>query len=169
MRTLFTFVAAIAMIGLVSFADNSPLSVSSPAFHEGGMIPVKYTCGGAGISPALEIGKIPAGAKSLALIVHDPDAPTPGGYTHWVMWNIPTDGKIPENYKGAVQGLNGMKQNGYKGMCPPSGVHNYHFRVYALNTKLTIDKNTDKEGLEGAMRGHIIGSGELVGQYQKGK
>ena len=93
----------------------------------------------------------------------------PGGFTHWVMWNIPTDGKIPEDYKGAEQGLNGIKKSGYKGMCPPTGTHHYHFLVYALDTKLTMDKNTDKAGLEKAMEGHILATGDLVGLYKKAK
>ena len=170
MRTLFTLMTAFVIVGLVSsFAGKSNLDITSPVFKNDGMIPAKYSCEGADISPALQLGKIPAGAKSLALILHDPDAPMPGGFTHWVMWNMALDGKIPENYKGADQGNNGMKQNGYKGMCPPTGTHHYHFMVYALDTKLTLDKNTDKAGLEKAMQGHILASGDLVGLYKKAK
>ena len=157
--------AAFTVVGLVSFAPKSDLSVTSPDFKNDGMVPAKYSCEGTGVSPALQISKAPAGTK----ILQDPDAPMPGGFTHWVMWNIPTDGKIAEDYKGAEQGLNGIKKNGYKGMCPPTGTHHYHFMVYAVDTKLTIDKNTDKAGLEKAMEGHILATGDLVGLYKKEK
>ncbi len=90
-----------------------------------------------------------------------------GGFTHWVVWNIGTDGNIPESYNGAEQGLNGMKQNEYKGMCPPSGTHHYHFMVYALDKKLDLEKTTDKAALEKAMKGHILAKGDLVGLYKK--
>lgn len=117
----------------------------------------------------MKITGIPGNAKTLALILHDPDAEMPGGFTHWVVWNIPTDGNMPENFKGADQGWNGAKKTGYIGMCPPTGVHHYHFMVYALDTRLMLDKNTDKAGLEKAMTGHIVGKGELVGLYEKSK
>jgi len=92
--------------------------------------------------------------------------PLEGGFTHWVVWNINV-GDIPEGFKGADQGMNGAKQHGYKGMCPPTGTHHYHFMVYALDTKLDIDKNTDKAGLEKSIQGHILSQGELVGLYKK--
>jgi Raf kinase inhibitor-like YbhB/YbcL family protein len=109
----------------------------------------------------------PSGAKSFALILNDPDAPMPGGFTHWVMWNVAVDGNIPEDFKGAEQGFNGAKRAGYIGMCPPTGVHHYHFKVYALDTQLTLDKSTDKTGLEKAIAGHILAEGEIVGLYKK--
>lgn len=169
MRTLITLVSVVSIIGVLSFTPKSGLTVTSTGFTNNGMIPVKYSCQGEKISPPLHIAGIPGDAKSLAVIVHDPDAPMKGGFTHWVMWNIATDGNIPENYKGAEQGYNGAKQNGYIGMCPPSGIHHYHFMVYALNTMLHLDKNTDKAGLEKAMQGHIIAEGELTGLYEKTK
>ncbi len=90
-----------------------------------------------------------------------------GGFTHWVVWNIAIDGNIPEDFKGAEQGWNGAKKAGYIGMCPPTGTHHYHFKVYALDTQLTLDKSTDKAGLEKAMTGHILAEGEIVGLYKK--
>jgi hypothetical protein len=150
-----------------SITGQSGLTVKSSSFSNNGMIPVKYTCQGEQLSPPLNISDVPAVAKSLALILHDPDAPMKGGFTHWVVWNLPTDGNLPENFKGADQGLNGAKKTGYIGMCPPSGTHHYHFMVYALDTRLNIDKNTNKAGLEKAMSGHIVAQGELVGLYQK--
>ena len=169
MRTLITLVTAIVVIGIVSFTPKPDLKITSTGFKNDGMIPVKYSCEGGENSPPLHISGIPANAKSVALILHDPDAPMKGGVTHWVMWNISTDGDIPENFKGAEQGYNGMKQNGYKGMCPPSGTHHYHFMVYALDTKLTLDKSTDKAGLEKAIQGHVLAKGDLTGLYKKEK
>jgi Raf kinase inhibitor-like YbhB/YbcL family protein len=150
-----------------SFSSTNTLTVTSKSFDNNGMIPAKYSCEGGEASPPLHITGIPATAKSLAIIVHDPDAPIQGGFTHWVVWNIDTDGNIPENFKGGAQGLNDTKSNGYKGMCPPSGTHHYHFKVYALDTKLNIDKNTNMAALEKNMGNHIVATGELVGLYKK--
>jgi Raf kinase inhibitor-like YbhB/YbcL family protein len=170
MRLLKTLSVAATAAALASFSNSPALKISSPAFSNNGTIPAKYSCEGEEVSPALVIADLPSGTNSLALILHDPDAPAPGGFTHWVVWNIdPSANKIPENFKGAEQGLNGAKQTGYKGMCPPSGTHHYHFRVYALDTKLSLDKSTDKAGLEKSMKGHILGEGDLVGLYKKTK
>jgi Raf kinase inhibitor-like YbhB/YbcL family protein len=157
------------MIVITAITNKMKLTVTSTSFTDDGSIPAKYSCEGEEISPPLHVTGIPAGAKSLALIVHDPDAPLKGGFTHWVVWNIDVNGTIPENFKGAEQGLNGAKKEGYKGMCPPSGTHHYHFMMYALNARLSISKNTDKAGLESAMRGHILAEGDLVGLYKKMK
>lgn len=145
---------------------ESSLSVTSAAFKENEMIPAKYTCIGEDINPEISISGIPQEAKSLALIMDDPDAPS-GDFVHWVMWNIPTDGKIVENSAPGVQGLNGMDENKYKGPCPPSGTHHYHFKVYALDAKLELPKETDKQSLLKAMEGHVLSSGELVGLFKK--
>jgi len=154
---------------MASFTSQTQLTVTSTSFKDNGNIPGKYSCEGTQASPPLAVTGVPSDAKSLALILHDPDAPMPGGFTHWVVWNIPTEGNIPEDFKGAEQGFNGAKRSGYIGMCPPSGTHHYHFKVYALDTRLTIDRNTDKAGLEKAMAGHILGEGEIVGLYAKMK
>jgi len=162
--------AAATVVALTSFSNNPALKISSTSFANNSTIPAKYSCEGEEVSPPLLISDIPSGTKSLAIILHDPDAPRAGGFTHWVVWNIePADNKIPENFKGAEQGLNGTEQPGYKGMCPPSGTHHYHFRVYALDTKLDLDKKTDKAGLESSMKGHILAEGDLVGLYKKTK
>jgi Raf kinase inhibitor-like YbhB/YbcL family protein len=165
---LFSKISAILIVCIMaSFASQTKLTVTSSSFTDNGNIPSKFTCEGTQASPALNITGVPSGAKSLALILNDPDAPMPGGFTHWVMWIIPTDGNTPENFKGAEQGFNGAKKAGYIGMCPPTGTHHYHFKVYALDTQLTLDKSTDKGGLEKAMTGHILGQGEIVGLYAK--
>jgi Raf kinase inhibitor-like YbhB/YbcL family protein len=145
------------------------LAVSSPAFNANSMIPPKFTCEGASVSPALHLGEFPAQTKSLAIIVHDPDAAHPGGFTHWVAFNIDPTQDIPEGFKGGVQALNGSGKAGYTGPCPPSGTHHYHFMVYALDTKLDLPAQTDKAGLEKAMEGHILAQGDLVGLYKKGQ
>jgi Raf kinase inhibitor-like YbhB/YbcL family protein len=168
--SLFSKISALLIVGIMaSFASQTKLTITSSSFTDNGNIPSKFTCEGTQTSPALNVTGVPAGAKSLALILHDPDAPMPGGFTHWVVWNIPTDGNISEDFKGAEQGLNGAKKPGYTGMCPPSGTHHYHFKVYALDTQLSLDKSTDKAGLEKAMTGHILGEGEIVGLYAKMK
>jgi Raf kinase inhibitor-like YbhB/YbcL family protein len=143
------------------------LTISSPAFNAGTMIPAKFTCEGASVSPALHLGEFPAQTKSLAIIVHDPDAAHPGGFTHWVAFNIDPVQDIPEGFKGGVQGLNGGGKAGYTGPCPPTGVHHYHFMAYALDTRLDLPAQTDKAGLEKAMQGHILAQGDLVGLYKK--
>lgn len=154
-------------IFMASFARKEPLVITSIAFDNNSLIPVKYTCEGDNISPPLKVNDIPGGTKTLALILHDPDATGSGGFTHWVMWNVSPNGDIPENFKNAQQGLNDSKQPGYTGMCPPSGTHHYHFRVYALDTTLNLDKSTDKAALESAIKGHVLAEGDLVGLYIK--
>jgi len=158
------------LAAITAFFPGATLKITSSSFVNKGLIPVKYSCEGEEISPPLHISEIPSGTKSIAIIVHDPDAPMKGGFTHWVVWNIePGNADIPENFKGAQQGLNGAHKEGYIGMCPPSGTHHYHFMVYALNAKLDINKQTDKDGLEKSMKGHILAQGDLVGLYKKTK
>jgi len=166
MRTIaLSITLLIATITAVSAQQT--LSVTSPAFPANGPIPSKYSCQGVEVSPPLSITNIPAGTKSLALTIHDPDAAKAGGVTHWVIWNLAATGAIPENFKGASQGLNSDGKPGYKGMCPPSGTHHYHFKVYALNTRLSLRPHTDKAALELAVQGHVLAEGELVGLYSK--
>ena len=152
-----------------AFKDKASLTVDSPAFTPNGMIPAKYTCTGFNISPPLIITDIPSGTKTLAIIVHDPDANEAGGVTHWIAWNLPVDGNIPENFKDGQQGRNSDHKLGYKGMCPPSGTHHYNFYAYALDTELSLDSNTDRSRLQQAMQGHILAQGVLTGTYSKGE
>ena len=155
------------MLAIINFIVYATLSVSSPAFGPNTMIPVKFTCEGASVSPALHVGKYPSRTKSLAIIVHDPDAGHQGGFTHWVAFNIDPAQDIPEGFKGGVQAMNGAGKTGYMGPCPPSGVHHYHFMVYALDTRLELSGSAGKAGLEKAMQGHILAQGDLVGLYKK--
>jgi Raf kinase inhibitor-like YbhB/YbcL family protein len=145
---------------------NKPLIVESPAFANNEMIPDKYTCAGSNFNPALVITSTPDGTKSLALIVDDPDAPN-GTFDHWVMWNIPVAAVIDENSAPGIQGKNGKGENRYTGPCPPSGTHHYNFKVYALDTKLTLAAGADKNALLKAMETHILASGGLIGLYKK--
>ncbi|HLG02199.1 MAG TPA: YbhB/YbcL family Raf kinase inhibitor-like protein, partial [Bacteroidia bacterium] len=116
----------------------------------------------------IDIENIPTEAKTLALIVDDPDAPR-GTFDHWIMWNISPDGKIKENSAPGVEGRNSAAENKYYAPCPPTGTHHYHFKVYALDTKLDLRDNADKGVLTEAMQGHVIGSGEIVGLYESKK
>lgn len=141
------------------------LIVASPAFAHNGFIPVKYTCDGEDVNPALEIKNIPAEAKSIVLIVDDPDAPA-GTWDHWVVWNIPA-GNIEENSTPGVEGMNSFGKHSYGGPCPPYGTHRYFFKVYTLDIKLDIDKNSGKKQVEKAMEGHVLAKGELVGLYSR--
>lgn len=146
------------------------LTVTSSAFKNSEKIPKKYTCDGKDISPPLTVSGVPKEAKSLALIVDDPDAPV-GLWVHWVVWNIdPKTTEIPEGSvpAGAQQGKNDFQRLTYGGPCPPSGTHRYFFKVYALDMMLNLAANSTKTDLEKAMKGHIIAEGQLIGLYKRG-
>jgi Raf kinase inhibitor-like YbhB/YbcL family protein len=151
---------------MITIIANSTVSVHSPSFIYNGPIPLKYTCEGENINPEIDIAELPEETKSMALIVDDPDAPN-GTFVHWVMWNIPPVKVIRENSSPGIEGKNGKMENKYQGPCPPSGVHHYHFHIYALDSELNLDPNTDKSKLVKAMNGHILGTGELIGTYTK--
>ncbi|HJQ10076.1 MAG TPA: YbhB/YbcL family Raf kinase inhibitor-like protein [Gemmatimonadaceae bacterium] len=156
------------------------LKVTSSAFQQGGSIPTQYTCEGKDLSPPLQWSGLPNNAKSVAMIVDDPDAPDPAKpqrvYVHWVVYNIsPQTTSLAENASksgmpsGAVQGKNDWGNTAYGGPCPPIGRHRYFFKLYALDTTLTGLQNATKADLEKAMKGHVVDSGELMGTYQKTK
>lgn len=148
------------------------IGVKSSAFEEGGMIPKKYTCDGADVSPPLTWTSIPDGTKSIALICDDPDAPM-GTWVHWVLFNLPADVKeLPENVpsqerleNGGMQGTNDFGNIGYGGPCPPGGTHRYYFKVYALDRELGIEAGITKKDLLRAMGGHVLAEGQLMGKY----
>jgi Raf kinase inhibitor-like YbhB/YbcL family protein len=147
----------------------STFAISSRAFKPAGRIPEKYTCDGEDMSPPLSISSVPVDARSLALVVDDPDAPA-GTWVHWVVWNIPPTAKeIPENSlpPGTEQGLNDFRRREYGGPCPPSGTHRYFFKVYALDAALDLKTGSNKTALEHAMKGHILAQAELVGLYRR--
>jgi Raf kinase inhibitor-like YbhB/YbcL family protein len=150
------------------------MKLISSAFEAGGVIPAKYTCDGQDISPPLSWSDVPAGARSLALIADDPDAPR-GTWVHWVAWNLPMDARslsegIPKQSSLSnqmQQGMTDFKKPGYGGPCPPSGTHRYFFKLYALDTVLNLPAGTTKGNLEKAMQGHILGQAELMATYQR--
>jgi hypothetical protein len=153
--------------------NQTPMKITSPQFLDGENIPVQYTCDGAGVNPPLNFSEVPPGIKSLALIMHDPDAPVSGGWTHWTLWNIdPAIRSLAENSAPslAVQGKTSSGQNNYGGPCPPSGTHHYYFKLYALDTVLKeLPSYSEKTELEQAMAGHILAQAELVGLYSRAK
>ncbi|HEY4732489.1 MAG TPA: YbhB/YbcL family Raf kinase inhibitor-like protein [Gammaproteobacteria bacterium] len=174
-----------------AFADIQPsgvpdMKLSSPAFKhlshsqspqakytpadgdEDSSIPVQYTCKGADTSPELRIDGIPANTKSLALIMDDPDAPV-GTFVHWLIWNIPPDTKTLDKGQRppGIQGLTDFGKRGYGGPCPPSGIHRYYFKLYALDTTLDIPNHSNKSDLVHAMQDHIIGKAELIGLFKR--
>jgi len=169
-RTVLLFMFfLISSIIFVEAKDMGTLKLSSTAFKHNDSIPSKYTCDGADVNPPLVIENAPLTAKSLALIVDDPDAPA-GNWVHWVVWNIdPTTSEIRENTvpSGAQQGINDFRKHDYGGPCPPSGTHRYFFKLYALDMMLSLGPKTNKAELERAMKGHIVAQGELIGLYRR--
>jgi hypothetical protein len=143
--------------------------ITSSAFDDGGTVPRKFTCDGGDMNPELLIQNVPAEAQSLALILHDPDAPTPGGFTHWVIWNIdPATAIIKEESipPRAVEGANDAGRVGYFGPCPPPGApHHYHFQLYAFDAVLDLADGAPVAPLRSAIEKHSIASAELVGLY----
>lgn len=145
-------------------------------FTEGEMIPALYTCDGDNISPSLAWKDAPAGTKSFALINDDPDAPG-GTWVHWLIWNIPPEQtSLAENIRperefsnGIRQGSNSWPKTGYGGPCPPSGVHRYYFKLYALDVMLDLEPGETKERLLGAMKGHILAESQRMGRYSRKK
>jgi len=166
--------------GLVLFlagslmAQGVRMELTSSAFHEGGSIPSRYTCDGKNISPSLRWSGAPAGTKSFALIADDPDAPA-GAWAHWLLWNLPASVKeldkglpaSPQLAEGTFQGKNDFGRNGYGGPCPPSGTHHYVFKLYALDTKLTLKSDASRPNVEAAMKDHILAQASLIGVYQR--
>lgn len=157
-----------------------PLVLTSAAFHHDGEIPLRYTCDGEDISPPLAWSGMPAGARSLALIVDDPDAPDPKApkmtWVHWLLYNIPptatglAEATAPENLpQGTLEGINDWKRTGYGGPCPPIGRHRYFHKLYVLDTQLPDMNRPTKAGLESAMRGHVLAQTEIVGTYQRSR
>jgi len=150
-----------------------PITLTSSAFTAGLPIPADYSCKGRDVSPALTWTEPPADTRAFALIMDDPDAPV-GTWVHWVIYNIPasarglpegvpTDAQLPD---GSIQGSTSARSTGYHGPCPPSGTHRYFFKLYALDTVLSLS-SADKEKLLQAMEGHILGQADLMGTFSK--
>lgn len=145
------------------------LQLISPVFRDGAAIPIQYSCKGQSVNPPINIFGVPSSARSLALIMHDPDAVS-GDFVHWLMWDIPT---ITETIAansvpmGAVQGINSVGQNKYTGPCPPAGTgtHHYIFELYGLDKTLSLKPQANRDELQKAMEGHIVGQGTLTGLF----
>jgi len=164
----------ILFLGLISLAltieskaqEGANMRITSPAFEHNAFIPVKFSCQGKGANPPLAIEGVPKEAKSLALIVDDPDAPG-GDFVHWVVYDAPVTDRVEEDSVFGKQGLNSLGKLGYVSPCPPTGVHRYFFKIYALDTLLNLKAGISKSDLEKAMAGHILDQAQLVGLYQK--
>lgn len=189
-KGLFSFIA-VAGIGLIIFfvvsreinrlgqqtnsnresyiSNTASMQITSPAFEQNGQIPEKYTCEGEGVNPPLQFKDVPPEARSLVLIVDDPDAPSTT-WVHWLVWNIsPGAAGIVENSvpPEAMQGLTDFGQQQYGAPCPPSGSHRYFFKLYALDSKLSISSFSDKAALEKAIEARMLTKAELIGLYQR--
>ena len=175
MRKLFF--TLVSFVSLLFGGEKMGLQIYSPAFENDGIIPGRYTCEGADISPPLEWSGVSAEAKSLVLIVDDPDAPDPKApkmtWVHWVVYDIPPTVKgFEEGVQylpaGTQEGLNDWNRTGYGGPCPPIGRHRYFFKLYTLDTMLEFSHIPTKPEVEAAMQGHVLQAAELMGTYKKG-
>jgi len=158
--------------------DKMALTITSPLFSDGGGIPARYTCQGEDVSPPLRWEGVDDNARSLVLIVDDPDAPDPKApkrtWVHWVLYNLPAasrglDEAVPPSGlpAGTEEGVNDWTRSGYGGPCPPIGRHRYFFKLYALDTQLAFVHAPTKSDVLAAMEGHILQSAELIGTYEK--
>ncbi len=149
--------------------EQMALELTSPKFEDEGRIPVDYTCDGGGVSPPLVISGIPDEAVELVLLVDDPDAPS-GDFVHWMVWKINpevtevAEGLVP---RGGFEGMNDFEKAEYGGPCPPTGVHRYMFRLYAVDEELELEEDASREDLEKAMAGHIVDETVLTGRYSR--
>ncbi len=158
------------------FSDSleDSMNLTSTAFSHGEFIPAKYSCNGEDVSPSLSWDEPPAGTRSFALIMDDPDAPM-GTWVHWVLFNLPASARglsegMPADLTftdGSVQGITSARSHGYHGPCPPSGTHRYFFKLYALDTMLSHTSDANKADLLSAMEGHILAQAEWMGKFSK--
>lgn len=186
MKSLFIIVVIIAVFVIGFFLINKnkasapemmpdtkimqTLKITSSAFETGGIIPPKYTCDGININPPLIIEGIPKEAKTLVLIMDDPDAPM-GVWDHWIKWNIPVVGETmsfeEEKEPSGISGKNSSGGLSYQGPCPPDKEHRYFFKIYALDSELDLPGGANKQEVERAMENYVIASGELMGKYDR--
>jgi Raf kinase inhibitor-like YbhB/YbcL family protein len=170
-KAIIAGASVVVVAAIASFAaGGAKMKITSSAFQQGGNIPSKFSCDGANTSPPLQVSDVPSGAKSLVLVVDDPDAPS-GLFTHWTVWNIPpqtstiAEGSTPKG----VQGTNDFGKSGYGGPCPPSGAHRYYFKIFALDRDLDLPSGAKRSQLDAAMKGHVIAQGQLMGRYARKK
>jgi Raf kinase inhibitor-like YbhB/YbcL family protein len=164
----FVILITVFLLPFVIKSKNVTMKIISSVFENNAKIPAKYTCDGENVNPSLSFLEVPSSAKSLTLIVDDPDAPG-GTWVHWAVFNIdPKTKGVSENsvFSEAKEGITNFGRTGYRGPCPPSGIHRYFFKLYALGAVFNLT-NPDKTALEKAMQGHIIDKAELVGLYSR--
>jgi Raf kinase inhibitor-like YbhB/YbcL family protein len=175
-RATWLFFGCIVFGSAHSGQEVSRMQITSDAFVQNGSIPIKHTCAGQDVSPALSWSGLPAGTKSLVLIVDDPDAPDPAAprmtWVHWVLYNLPpTSQGLAEGIRnlptGTLQGLNDWERAGYGGPCPPIGRHRYFHKLYALDVVLPDLGKVRKAALEEAMLNHVLAHSELIGTYRR--
>ena len=170
-KPIIAGVSVILLAASATFAaGGARMKITSSAFQQAASIPSKFTCDGANTSPPLQISDVPSEAKSLVLIVDDPDAPG-GLFTHWIVWNIsPQTSTVAEGStpKG-VQGTNDFGKSGYGAPCPPSGTHRYYFKIFALDRELDLPIGAQRSQFDAAIKGHVIAQGELMGRYSRKK
>ena len=147
-------------------ASEMSMQITSTAFVEGATIPEKYTCDGEEVSPPLAWSGVPEETQSLVLIADDPDAPA-GTWIHWVLFNIPADtDSLAEGVQGVgTDGNNSWRRLGYGGPCPPSGIHRYIFKLYALDSSLDLREGASADDVEQAMQDFILAQAQLIGKY----
>ncbi len=158
-------------LALSQVAYGGKMKIESPAFKHQERIPSKFTCEGTNVNPALKFLDIPQNAKSLVLIMDDPDAPM-GTWVHWTLWNMnPATTEILEHSvpTSATQGITSFGKPGYGGPCPPSGTHRYFFKLFALDTDLKLQTTSKASDIEKAITGHIVSTAELIGLYSRKK
>jgi Raf kinase inhibitor-like YbhB/YbcL family protein len=151
------------LVLLTACRHEASVKIKSPAFNEGDPIPRQYTCDGENAPPPLWFNGAPANAKTLAIVLDDPDAPG-GLFTHWLVWNIPPNA---QTMMDGAQGTNDFGKTGYGGPCPPGGEHHYVFHLYALDGSLSLPPSSKRPDLDAAMRGHVVGEASLIGRYAR--
>jgi Raf kinase inhibitor-like YbhB/YbcL family protein len=166
MGRVLTVLALVAVVASTAGAATTrPLRLTSPAFANGATIPERYTCRGENLSPPLRWTAPPRGTRGFALELHDPDAPRPGGFTHWLGWGIPASARgLPTGRQAPVEGANGSGEPDYTGPCPPSGVHRYVFTLFALRAPLRLRTGADRAEFRRALRGKVLAQARLVGR-----
>jgi Raf kinase inhibitor-like YbhB/YbcL family protein len=167
--TLIILLVAACQPATIDTGNAVKFKLSSPAFQDSGAIPAKFTCQGENVSPELNWSEAPANTQSYALIMDDPDAPG-GTFTHWVLFDIPADTvRLAEGATAiGVDGKNNVDRTGYFGPCPPSGIHRYYFRLYALDVpSLNLKAGASRSEVEAALKNHVSGVAETMGRYEK--
>ena len=157
--------AVAGVLGASTYAASSAFTLTSPAFKPGARIPPRFTCDGENSIVPLRWTGAPAGSRSFALIVDDPDAPS-GNFLHRLSWGIAGTAKMLPG-TAPVEGANGSGRPGWTGPCPPSGTHRYVFRLYALKSKLPLKAGADRDAFEAALKGRVLGVAKLIGRYSR--